>query len=108
MLAQVRRDAHECGLREIFFSSDSKVVSFAAGSRSAGFRRLNVWWCVGMVGVCVDHPTQGSTQLLRRSVDQEALRRLMRQPRPLRRHAPPQQRRASERWYACGSSGRGQ
>ena len=84
VLAQVRRDAHECGLREIFFSSESKVVSFAAGSRSAAFRRLNVWWCVGMVGVCVDHPTQGSTQLLRRDVNQEALRRLMRQPRPLR------------------------
>jgi hypothetical protein len=78
-LADVRVEARQAGLGEIYHNPQSAVVSFS--STQSGFKRLNVYYTTGTVGTCITHPSQGSTQLFRRNVALDLLKQLMRQPR---------------------------
>ena len=75
-LAAARACAARHGYAETFFSEPSRVVSFAA--RGA---RLNYYYTTRTVGTCLEHPTQGRTQLFRRGVSHELLDALFANPR---------------------------
>ena len=42
---------------------------------------LHIWCTTGTVGSYLDHPTQGKTQLYRRNMDEDELKRVMDNPR---------------------------
>eukprot|EP00962_Isochrysis_galbana_P051083 scaffold22423_cov120-Isochrysis_galbana.AAC.5 len=56
-------------------------------------------------GAYVYEPSGCSTY---KGVSAGSTQRRARQPAGVRRQSPPQQKTSSDRWYACGSSGRGQ
>ena len=80
-LERVRKLAREEGLTEVYFNEDSCVVSFVKqdvnGEDSA---RINVYWTIGTVGTCLNHPRQGRTQLFCRNMDLESLAQIFRNP----------------------------
>eukprot|EP00592_Proboscia_alata_P025164 CAMPEP_0194437008 /NCGR_PEP_ID=MMETSP0176-20130528/97658_1 /TAXON_ID=216777 /ORGANISM="Proboscia alata, Strain PI-D3" /LENGTH=173 /DNA_ID=CAMNT_0039257887 /DNA_START=53 /DNA_END=570 /DNA_ORIENTATION=+ len=80
-LEDIRSAARHCGLQEIYFKKASAVISFAPPTNSNKFRRINVYYTTGTVGTCIDHPSQGATQLFRRGVGIDLLKQLMLEPR---------------------------
>jgi hypothetical protein len=62
-LEEVRSLAASHGYHEIQYNPTSRVIIFSNGSM-----QVNVYYTTGTVGTCLDHPTQGKTQLFRRDV----------------------------------------
>jgi hypothetical protein len=78
----VRRAAVQGGLHEIYFNQTSRVVSFAPNPDDPrALTRINIYYSTGTVGMCLEHPQQGKTQLFRRDVSMPLLRELMQDPR---------------------------
>ena len=82
-LGDVRLAAIQSGLCEIYFNAESRVISFSPNRSGTvvEYPRINVYYSTRTVGTCIDHPQRGKTQIFRRNVDLELLRRLMRAPR---------------------------
>lgn len=59
---------------------ETKMLSFF---RSSGERkpRINVYYSTMTVGTCIDHPVQGATQLFRRDVTMQELKKIFSNPR---------------------------
>jgi hypothetical protein len=62
-LEEVRSLAASHGYQEIQYNPTSRVIIFSNGSM-----QVNVYYTTGTIGTCLDHPTQGKTQLFRRGV----------------------------------------
>lgn len=75
-LDRVKQLASELGYTLVQESTASCVVAF-----KRGHTRINVYWTTGTVATCINHPTQGKTQLFRRNVSVEQLAVLFRNPR---------------------------
>ena len=82
-LGDIRLAARQSGLQEIDFNVESRLISFSSNRSGelVEYPRINVYYSTRTVGTCIDHPQRGKTQLFRRNVDLELLRRLMRAPR---------------------------
>ena len=70
--------AESAGLIEVALNEESKVISFRNEDETY---RINVYYTTRTVGTCVDHPSQGKTQLFRRNVSYEELTNLFNNPR---------------------------
>ena len=46
-----------------------------------GTTQVNVWWTTMTVGTCLEHPSQGKTQLFRKGVDFKLLDKILDNPR---------------------------
>jgi hypothetical protein len=75
-LVAVRDLARRLLAREIYLNETSRVVSFVRDGT-----RINVYYTTATVGTCLDHPTQGKTQLFRRGVTLEGLEQIFLNPR---------------------------
>jgi hypothetical protein len=92
-IEDVRSLAASHGYKEIQHNAASRVVSFHDDVRDT---KVNVYYTTGTVGTCVNHPTQGKTQLFRRGVHtDENLSTIFHNPRvhtnsgyKLRKHMP--------------------
>ena len=81
-LDEVQRLARKVNCKLISVSQKSRVVSFLKQGECSkhGNIRINIYWTSGTVGICLDHPRQGRTQLFRRNVDMETLRKIFKNP----------------------------
>lgn len=61
---------------EISHNEKSRVVSFRKNDT-----RINVYYTTGTVGTCLNHPSQGKTQLFRRNVGMNELAAIFENPR---------------------------
>ena len=75
-LTGARRLAGQHGYEEIYFNETSRVVSFKSYEV-----RVNVYYTTGTVGTCLEHPSQGHTQLFGRNVTLDGLGAILDNPR---------------------------
>lgn len=83
-LNQVRKIAKAQNYREIDFKEKSFLVSFARESKkkkTGESVRINVYWKAGTVTTCLDHPKKKKTQLIRKKVDANTLKKIFQDPR---------------------------
>eukprot|EP00934_Nitzschia_sp_Nitz4_P008103 Nitzschia sp. Nitz4//scaffold159_size51929//50516//51733//NITZ4_006889-RA/size51929-processed-gene-0.23-mRNA-1//-1//CDS//3329537604//8093//frame0 len=79
---QVKSVAYQEGYFQIGHNVQSRVISFGQEDYSGRMLvRVNVYYTTGTVGTCLRHPRQGKTQLFRRNVDPNLLRRIFEDPR---------------------------
>ena len=78
ILVAARLIARQRGYKETYHNEASKVVSFCDAQRTV---RVNVYYTTRTVGTSLSHPRQGKTQLFRRNVSNEELRRIFDDPR---------------------------
>ena len=77
-LDEFRRLAQQAGLIEVALNRTSKVISFTPVD---GNVRFNCYYTTGTVGTCLDHPSQGKTQLFRRDQDARGVLEIFNNPR---------------------------
>jgi len=78
-LDQVRQIATSHKYKEISCNETSRVISFR--DKASGSIRINVYYSTCTVGTCLNHPSRGKTQLFRRNVNLEGLKRIFANPR---------------------------
>jgi hypothetical protein len=76
-LDTARQMASRHGYDEIYFNTQSRVISF----RNKEGTRINVYYTTGTVGSCLEHPRKGKSQLFRRDKSPEDLEAIFRNPR---------------------------
>lgn len=97
-LEDVKKIASEENYELIYFSKESRLISFQPGEDSSdneddnrdngvhkdhnirGTVRINVYWGTGTVGTCLDHPARGKTQVFRRNVGLRMLGKIFGNP----------------------------
>src|SRR5688500_9037024 len=72
----IKSYAGNSGFKQIDYQEKSKMLSFSNGSV-----RINVYLTTGTVATCLEHPKHGKTQLFRRGVDYEKLKKIFKNPR---------------------------
>mmetsp|Transcript_17716 Transcript_17716/g.38276 ORF Transcript_17716/g.38276 Transcript_17716/m.38276 type:complete len:445 (-) Transcript_17716:537-1871(-) len=90
-LEEVKRLAAEEDYELVYFSKESRLISFqptegdadsdGGDNENSNDVRINIYWTTGTIGTCFDHPTRGKTQFFRRVVGLRALGDIFRNPR---------------------------
>jgi len=86
-------------VRCLVLQSGWTEVQFNYTSRVIGVNGVNVYYTTGTVGTCTNHPRQGETQFLRRSVSLEGLESLFQNVPARAAEDGPEPSLESQNWY---------
>lgn len=76
IINKIRKVAKEMGWDEICVQESTKMISFKKKDQ-----RVNVYYSTMTVATCLKHPKKGKTQLFRRYVDMDTLKKIFENPR---------------------------